>query len=271
MFRPVIWAVTGLLSACLACAAPARATTVTPDLEFIQLPSVSGSWQTVTLTNSYSSPVVVCTYNLPSKSSPPALVRVRSAAAGSFQVKLQRFENSSMVTAAPVHCIIADEGVYTLPNGLKFEAHKVLSDGTSGQNAANGWNLSATEEVTSTLGHTYSSPVVLGQVMTENDARASVFWTQNCAARGSAPLTNGRLCVGKHIGQLSGSRANETLGYIVAEGGSGTVNGVQYTLAPGGNSIAGVGNSPPYSYTAGLTGSAVYRIDPNEIRLEFVK
>lgn len=227
----------------------AMAQVITADLEVRLVPDVGAAWQTVALDNTYSAAVVVCSYNLPSASAPASIVRVRSVTSTSFDVRIQQFENSSIVTASDVHCMIADEGAYNVPGGLKFEARTVLSDRTSGLAVTNGWNEINQEEVTASLTQSYSAPVVLGQVMSFNDVNASAFWTNNCTDRNRSPFqTNGRICVGKHIGQIPGTRLSETLGYIVAESGSGLVNDVRYTLALGADSVAGVGNTPPYNY-----------------------
>ena len=44
-------------------------------------------------------------------------------------------------------------------------------------------------------------------------------------------------------------RNDETVGYIVIETGSGTINSIDYTAALGGDSVRGVTNGPPYSYS----------------------
>lgn len=230
--------------------APAFSQALTLDLEVVKVAAGPG-WQTVTLENTYLNPVVVCTYNLPSDTAPSAAVRVRSAGPTSFQLKLQQFENSATVTPGDVHCIVADTGAYNA-GGLKFEAGTVLSDQTSGLSVPNGWDLVNQEEITGSLTQAYASPVVLGQVMSANDARASVFWTNNCQSRNRSPFqNNGRVCVGKHIGQINSSRASETLGYIVIEASAGLINGMRWTSALGADSVTGVGNNPPYTYNAG--------------------
>ena len=86
-----------------------------------------------------------------------------------------------------------------------------------------------------------------------NDNRASVLYTTDCDARDSEPFNGGHadgICVGKHIGMVPGSRNPETIGYLVAEAGSGTVNNIDFELdrgadTVGGNTAANVG----YSYT----------------------
>lgn len=232
-----------------AATAPAAAQQLTLDLEVMRLPSVGASWQTVSLRNNYSSAVVTCTYNLISDGNPPATVRVRNVTATSFDVRIQQFENSSVVSAAPVHCVIADAGAYNLPGGLKFEAGRVTSDRTSGLSVPDNWNAVGTEEITGSLSQSYNNPVVMGQVMTFNDARASVFWSNNCVNRNLEAGQNGRYCVGKHIGQINSTRSTETLGYFVVEQGSGSINDMQFAAALGADSVAGVGNNPPYNYS----------------------
>lgn len=226
----------------------AHAQILTPDLE-IKRVNVGASWQTITLENTYTEPVPVCTYNLPSSASPPATTRIRNVFPGSFDIRLQQFNNSSAVTASDVHCVIADLGAYN-SGGLKYEAHKVTSTGTSG--LAIGWGAATTEDVTNDIIQTYTNPHVVGQVMSFFDSDASVFWNFDCVTRGNGAFFNGPaddICVGKHIGQINGTRANETLGFIVIEAGSGTVNDITFAAAVGPDTGGGVGNSPPYNYS----------------------
>ena len=50
------------------------------------------------------------------------------------------------------------------------------------------------------------------------------------------------------------TRADETIGYIVIEAGSGTIDGVDYVAALGADIVKSVTNAPPYSYSlSGLT------------------
>ena len=236
-----------------------HAATLSADLEVQLVRSVSTSWQTVALANSYTSAIPICTYNLisfsganPNYDYPPAVVRIRNITSNSIDVRLQGWEDAAAATA-DVHCLIADTGAHKLPSGTKFEAHSVLSDQTSGRYSTDGaWNQALLEDVSSTLINTYTNPVVLGQVISYNDNRASVFHTSDCESRQTEPFNSGfadGICVGKHIGQIAGNRNSETIGYLVAETGSGTANGIAYELARGGDAIAGnSGGNVGYSY-----------------------
>ena len=221
---------------------------LTADLE-IKRVNVGAAWQTISLENTYTEAVPVCTYNLPSASAPSAITRIRNVTSTSFDVRIQQFENSSIVTASDVHCVIADVGAHN-SGGLKYEARKVLSTGTSG--LAIGWGVGTTEDVTAAITQSYADPHVVGQVMSFNDVNASAFWNFDCDTRGNGAFFSGQsdgICVGKHIGQIDGTRASETIGYIVIEAGSGTVNDITFAAAVGPDTGAGVGNNPPYSYS----------------------
>jgi len=223
---------------------------LTADFEIKLVPNVGAAWTTATLENTYTDAIVVCTYNLPSSVAPPATVRIQNITASSFQLRAQEFSNGSSVTASDVHCIIADEGPYN-SGGLKYEARKVLSDGTSGQFVPGGWGIANTENVSTAITQSYSNPHVVGQVMSFNDTDPSVFWDFDCDNRGNPAFLSGQadgICVGKHIGMVNDTRAVETLGYIVVEAGSGTVNDIAFSTALGADTGAGVGNNPPYSY-----------------------
>ena len=231
--------------ATLLCWAEAQAIELTNYFEVHLVKNVSTAWQTVNLDNTYSNAIVVCTYQLQdfTAANPPAVTRIDNITSNSFDLRIQGWEDSA-ATTNDVHCIIVDEGVHTLPDGRNLEAHSVLSDLTTGQNTTDGsaWNQNQLEDVSGSISHNYNNPVVLGQVMSFNDNRASVIHVTDCDARQNHPFQNGMadgICVGKHIGQITSSRSSETIGYIVAEAGSGTVNNVFYELALGADAIDG--------------------------------
>jgi len=238
----ILWLISGSL---------AYGQMLTEDLELKLVPNVGAGWQTIALENDYSDAIVVCTYTLASDLNPSVTTRIQNITATSFQLRLQQFENSSVVTPGNVHCVIADEGAYN-SGGLKYEARKVLSTGTSGLSVPGGWANINNEDVSAAITQSYADPHVVGQVMSFNDVNASVFWNYDCDTRGNGAFFSGQsdgICVGKHIGQINGTRAAETLGYIVIEAGTGTVNDISFAAAVGPDSGGGVGNNPPYNYS----------------------
>ena len=222
--------------------------TTTPSIgETKIIPNVDDTWQTVTFSLSYTNPVIVCTYNLPSSSANEAVVRINNTQNTSFDVMIQNPGDDHTVTSGDVHCTIIEEGAWTLSDERKIEAYTVNSDGT---NRKNSWGTGSMENVGYT--QSYTNPVVLGQVMSYSDPEWSVFW-DNGGAQGNPPSSSA-LYIGKHVGEDTvTTRNNEVLGYIVIEQGSGTVNGIAYEAALGEDSVRGVGSSPPYSYNLGAT------------------
>lgn len=208
--------------------------------------NVKDSWETVNLANSYGNPVVVCTYNLKKDNNNEALVRIDNIQSQSFDVKIQNPENNN-VNPNNVYCVIVEEGSWTLSDGTSMEAYRVVSDGT---NHDGDWSSDKMENVG--YSQSYNNPVVVGQVMSYNDSRWSAFWSSD--GNSDNPYDSSNLYLGKHVGEDSETtRNNEILGYVVIEEGSGTLSGINYEAALGGDSIQGVDDSPPYSYGLGST------------------
>lgn len=212
------------------------------------LTNVSSTWQTVTLQHNYTSMVVVATNNLPSGAR-PAVTRIRNASGNSFEIRVQNPSNLTL-SGFTVHYLVVEEGVYTVADhGVKMEAKKVLSTAT-----ANSTSWTTLEQ--RTFSNTYTTPVVLGQVMSYNDTNWSVFWASASLARN--PPTASQFYAGKHVGQDTNkntrkSRENETLGIIVFEKGSGTLNGVAYRASVGSDIVRGPDNTTTgytYSFTS---------------------
>ncbi len=198
----------------------------------------SSSWKTVNLTNSYKSMVAVCTVNYRNNTI-PEVVRMRNATSGSsFDIRLQNPSNATLSNET-VHCVVTEEGTWQSPGGRNIEAVKFTSTVTDRKGSWNGQARSYAQS--------YSSPVVLGQVMTYNDSGWSVFWSRGNTT-GNPPNAS-TLRVGKHVGEDNDTtRNNETIGYIVIEAGSETVSGTEVKVALGGDSVKSVTNAPPYIY-----------------------
>jgi hypothetical protein len=143
------------------------------------------------------------------------------------------------VQAELVSYIVVERGTWSI-DGRRFEAQKYVSTVT---NSAS--NFAGESRI---YGQAYSNPVVIGQVMTENDADWSVFWASG--ANFSDPASATALRTGKMVGEdPDQSRAAETVGFIVFESGHGQIAGIEFEALVGGATIEGVENSPPDLYS----------------------
>jgi dienelactone hydrolase len=200
----------------------------------------TGAWTTVNLPQSYNSMVIVATpvYVL---GQVPLVTRISNVTANSFDVKVQRADGMGVdLSGVQVQYVVAEEGVYDQANdGITMEAVKFTSTITDENNSWLGQQRSY-------LG-SYTSPVVLGQVMSTGDANWSTFWSRGSSRTNTPDATN--LHVGKHVGEDSNTaRADETLGYLVIESGSGKVDGLKFSAGVGGDIVRGVGNGGTYTY-----------------------
>ncbi len=199
--------------------------------------TAGGSATSVALVNTYVSPVVVCAVNY-SANAIPVVARVSNVTTNSFDVRLQN-PSGSAVSAEEVSYLVMEEGVWTI-DGVNCEAQTYLSTVTD----ENGSWVGETQA----YGQGYTTPVVLGQVMSENDSDWSVFWSYG-SSRSSAPSAS-VLKTGKTVCEDTDiTRADETIGFIVFEAGHGTIGGVDFEAVMGSDLIEGVTNSPPYTYT----------------------
>ncbi len=183
--------------------------------------------------------VVVATANN-DKTRKPGVVRIQSASGSSFQVRVDTTDGVSTLANVTVHYLVVEEGVYTVAqHGIKMEAVR--------------FNSAVTDRYGSWVGtarsyrNSYTAPVVLGQVMTYNDPDFSYFWA--CGSRSSNPPSRTALKVGKSVGEdPDTTRADEVIGYIVVEAGSGVMGATRFVAGVGADTVRGVGDVPPYSY-----------------------
>lgn len=149
--------------------------------------------------------------------------------------------NSTAITNGEVHYLTVEAGTYTeAEHGVKMEAVKYLSTVTDRKNSWNG--------VLQNYSNSYTTPVVVGQVQTANDSAWSVFWASKFSVVN--PPSSSTLRVGKHVGDdPNQTRVDETVSYIVVEARTGSIGGMSYTAGVGSDSIEGIDNSPPDSYT----------------------
>ena len=205
-------------------------------LEF-DMVNVGGDYATISLANVYVSPVVVCSVNY-NNNTTPVVARVSNVTSTSFDVRLQNPSGGAVKTDT-VSYLVVEEGTWNI-DGVKIEAQTYLSTVTDENNSWVGESQS--------YGQSYANPVLLGQVMTENDGGWSVFWCQG--SRQTDPPSATVLTTGKTVGEdTDTTRANETIGFIVFEAGHGMIGGVEFEASVGADTVQGVTDSPPYTYS----------------------
>jgi hypothetical protein len=209
--------------------------------------------------------VVACSPNYDLSAPGPAIVRVTNASGSSFQVGLGRpwygayeFDHFS----AMVHCMVVREGVYSVAeHGVKMEA--VTLPNFISSDHAGAW-FGQSRPYQNPAG--YSVPVVLGQVASPDTGLPpsyctpicqqdwSVFWSRGTAV--TNPPSSGALYVGRHTGEDRSDRPPETLMYVVIQGGTGSIEGRGYVAARGADTVRGMTNRPPYTYSLSGLASA---------------
>jgi len=209
------------------------------------------------MNKTFDEPVIVCSLYY-TKSQNPLSVRVKNVIDGGNKFDLQI--SGALVGSVDVNCVAIESGTYTLAeNGVTIEAKRVLSTVT---NSKTQWNSGTSI----TFENTYTNPVVLGQVMTANDPNWSVFYARG-SANSSATIPSGaKNCViGKQVGEDTNTvRADEELGYIVIESGTGNWGDRQYEAIKGSSSIYGIGNASP-SYAYNLSGKVAVSFGINSV------
>jgi len=214
----------------------------TPKMVRVTVTDVSSTgWTTVDLGQTYNSLVVVATPIYPVGVTTPVVTRISNVTNSGFDVKLDRADGLNDAVAFDVSVIAVDEGVYTqATDGVTMEAVKYTSTVTAYKNT---WVAESRS-----YQNTYTNPVVVGQVMSDNDSNWSVFWSMGASA--GSPTDSANLNVGKHVGEdPNKTRADETIGYIVIESGTGTIDGIGYEAGIGADNVQGVTNSStPYIY-----------------------
>jgi hypothetical protein len=220
--------------------------TVTPQLRTGKVCANSDTWTKVNLDHTYREMVVVCTPSYDRDplygTTMPVVAQVRNTHFGdSFEVKLAQAVGGSVERSeAWVYWMVVEAGVYDLP-GVKMEADTFVSVVTDNYSSWVG------QSRTYQLPGGYTNPVVLGQVMTYSSELWTSFWCRG-SSKNQPPSANS-LYVGKHKGEDRWfTRANERIGYIVIEAGSGDIEGTRYVADLGGDTIKGMADSPPYDY-----------------------
>jgi len=200
----------------------------------------NNSWSTVQLDVSYTSMVVIASAHYPAGDT-PAVVRIRNASGSSFDVMVQVPCGGPTLNGVTVNYMVIEEGVFTTAaNGVKAESFKVNTTLTDYPGSWIGGGVS--------YSNAYSAPVVLGQVMSNNDSDWSQYWCYDGSSPSNPPTSSGT-AIGKHIGEdPDTSRLDETVGYLVIESGSGRFGGMDYIAAVGPDIVRGPDDGTPVQY-----------------------
>lgn len=189
----------------------------------------------ISFNESFSDPVVVCGVYVRSNTI-PVVARVSNVNATGFDLWLQNPGDLATPVPDRVAWIAVEAGAWEV-DGARIEAQRytsTLTDRSGSWKAEQQGYLQA-----------YTSPVVIGQVMTANDDDWSVFW-----ARGSSvgnPPSSTHLYTGRHVGEdTDKTRADEVIGFIVFEQGHGQINGIPFDAVLTSDSVTGMHNNPPH-------------------------
>ena len=206
--------------------------------------NVGSDWQIVQLGATYVDPVIVASVQM-NTTQLPAVTRIRNTTNTSFEIKVQN-PSDTVLSNYMVRYLVADAGTYTVADhGINLEARKILSTVTDENNSWAGQSIGYAQS--------YANPVVLGQVMSNNDPDWSVFWASNGTQ--TNPPSASTLFVGKHVAEdTDNTRADEVLGLIVIEAGTGTVGDLNYQAGVSADNILGLFDSgAPYSAPLSIT------------------
>lgn len=204
----------------------------------------SDAWTSVPLGRDFDSMVVVAT-PVRQAGDPPVVTRVREATASTFEIRVDRADGvAAPVSGVTAHWFAVEEGTFDAATyGVSLEAAKFVSSRVDAKGALTGEQRAYAQP--------YTAPVVVGQVMSDNDPRWSTFWTRG-STRTNPPDAN-NLWVGRHVGEDPDlTRADETLGYVVFEAGPFTLDGLPGFAQTTADTLRGVANAPPFDATAGI-------------------
>ena len=131
-------------------------TSPTPSMESMVVTGVGSAWTTVSLSETYVSPIAVCTVKYDTGTLlVPAVVRMQNVGPTSFEIRLQRPISEDLSLSRDVHCVVVEEGSWKMPDGRKIEANKYVSTVTD-----YAWSYWVGQR--QIYANSYTDPIVLG-------------------------------------------------------------------------------------------------------------
>jgi hypothetical protein len=211
--------------------------------------TANDTFKTVTLKQTYSSPIIVCS---PAYTSGlPRTVRLTNVSQNSFKVRVQNPSNATLPKTT-VNYLVVEEGEWTAP--FKIEAKKYRTS-TVGQ--ANYWNYDVRS-----YGQSHSGNIiVLHQVMSYNDPTwitTYVSKANNITKPPSSGDSSFRIAL--NGAEAADTHGAEDVGYIVIQEGYDMLNGIKWEAKQTADKIQGLVNSTPYNTTFSQTFSETPKI-----------
>ena len=198
--------------------------------------TVNDTFKTVTLQQTYSSPIIVCT---PAYTSGlPRTVRLTDVSPNSFKVRVQNPSNATLPETT-VHYLVVEEGEWTEP--FKIEAKKYQTS-TVGQN--NDWNYDLRS-----YGQSYSGNIlVFHQVMSNNDPTWITTYVSKANSRTNPPNPeDSSFRIALNGAEAADTHEAEDVGYIIIQEDHNMLNGIEWEAKQTTDKIQGLLNSPPYN------------------------
>ncbi|MEM7478096.1 MAG: Ig-like domain-containing protein [Planctomycetota bacterium] len=178
---------------------------------------VTHVWKTINLPISFDNPVVVAG-GATRDGGHQGVVRVRNVTSDSFQIRFQEWDyRDGNHTTENIGYLVVEAGSYSLPDGTQLAAGTV--------------NLTNESFQTFSFGTSFSSaPLVIGQVMTNNDSAAVVERIRNIGNSTFQMQFNEEEAA-------DGVHATETVGFIAIDTGTATTGDVSLNAVKSNNSV----------------------------------
>ncbi len=167
---------------------------------------LTDEWVRIIFTDTFTDPVVIAgppSYN----DIDPVTIRIRNITATGFDMRLQEWDYMDVTHGAEtVSYIVIDKGVYVSNNGLKMEVGTVA----------------ATERLkTLTLQQTYDKPIVLTQIITNNDSNTLITRLKDVTQTTFAYKLQEQRSIKKQ-------NCDDIVGYLVIDQSSGELSGLPF-------------------------------------------
>jgi hypothetical protein len=177
--------------------------------------SGSDEWHQVSLSGSYTDPVVVMN-PLSYDGGHPSHVRLRNVSGDGFEFKIEEWKYlDGWHTSETVQYLVVEAGTHELADGTLLEAGTTTT-GTSFTDVSFSQGFG-------------SAPVVLGQAQTFNGNHPIVTRTRN--------VSSGGVSLKIQEEEAEGWHATETVGYVAAQSGSGSNDGQVYEIGATANTV----------------------------------